>query len=127
MPVKLMRLNRHLLCIMNDEIIFLRNEVFFMTADQSDDHNVLWSVLSYFIFIVGIILALVWWKSRNTNAKAALYGTGCSIVVLVVDRILKAVLLSSSFNFIGYLVGTLVMFIVGLIAAIMLGNRANNE
>ena len=94
-----------------------------MVADESDNHNVLWSVLSYFIFIVGIILALVWWKSRNTNAKAALYGTGCSIV----DRILKAVLLSSSFNFIGYLVGTLVMFIVGLVAAIMLGNRANNE
>lgn len=98
-----------------------------MVADESDNHNVLWSVLSYFIFIVGIILALVWWKSRNTNAKAALYGTGCSIVVLVVDRILKAVLLSNSFNFIGYLVGTLVMFIIGLVAAIMLGNRVNNE
>lgn len=30
-----------------------------MTADQSDDHNVLWSVLSYLFGIVGIILALV--------------------------------------------------------------------
>lgn len=98
-----------------------------MTADQSDDHNILWSVLSYFIFIVGLILAIVWWKNRNTNAKAALYGTGCSIVVLVIDRILKAILLSNSFNFIGYFIGMFVMFIVGLVAAIMLGKRANDE
>lgn len=98
-----------------------------MTADQSDDHNILWSVLSYFIFIVGIILAIVWWKSRNTNAKAALYGTGCSIVVLVIDRILKAVLLSNSFNIMGYFIGVLIVFVVGLVAAIMLGKRANDE
>ena len=98
-----------------------------MTADQSDDHNILWSVLSYFIFIVGIILAIVWWKSRNTNAKAALYGSGCSIVLLVVNRILKAIFLSNSFNVIGYSIGVLVVFVVGLVAAIMLGKRANNE
>lgn len=98
-----------------------------MTADQSDDHNILWSVLSYLFFIVGIILALVWWKGRNTNAKAALYGTGCSIAVLVVNRILKAVLLSNSFNIMGYFIGVLIAFIVGLVAAIMLGKRANDE
>lgn len=84
-------------------------------------------MLSYFIFIVGIILAIVWWKSRNTNAKAALYGTGCSIVVLVIDRILKAILFSNSFNFIGYFIGMFVMFVVGLVAAIMLGKQANDE
>ena len=98
-----------------------------MTADQSDDHNILWSVLSYLFLIVGIILALVWWKSRNTNAKAALYGSGCSIVLLVVNRILKAIFLSNSFNLIGYSVGVLVVFVVGLVAAIMLGKRANDE
>ena len=97
-----------------------------MTADQSDDHNILWSILSYLFLIVGIILALVWWKSRNTNAKTALYGSGCSIALLVVNRILKAIFLSNSFNIIGYSIGVLVVFVVGLVVAIMLGKRAND-
>lgn len=98
-----------------------------MTADQSDDHNILWAVLSYLFGIVGIILALVWWKNRNTNAKAALYGTGCGIVLLVVNRILKAIFLSSSFNMVGYSIGVFIIFVVGLVAAIMLGKRANDD
>lgn len=97
-----------------------------MVADESDNHNILWSVLSYLFFIVGLVLTIVWWKNRNTNAKAALYGTACSVVVFVISKVLKAVLFSNSFNPVGYFIGAFLVFMVGLVAAIILGKRAND-
>lgn len=41
-------------------------------ADKSDNLGFLWGLLSFFIPIVGIILAIVWWRDRHRNAKTCL-------------------------------------------------------
>lgn len=46
-----------------------------MNYDESDDHNFLWGLLSFFFPLVGWILAAIWWQNRHSNAKACLIGS----------------------------------------------------
>lgn len=46
-----------------------------MDYDESDDHNFLWGLLSFFFPLVGWILAAAWWRDRHSNAKACLIGS----------------------------------------------------
>lgn len=53
--------------------------------DQSTGSNFWWGVLSFFFPLVGLILQIVWWKTRHSNAKACMWGwiAGCVVQVVV--------------------------------------------
>lgn len=53
--------------------------------DQSTGINFWWGVLSFFFPLVGLILQIVWWKTRHSNAKACMWGwiAGCAVQVVV--------------------------------------------
>ena len=62
-------------------------------VDESSGSNFLWGLLSFVFPLVGLILAIVWWRDRHSNAKACLIGlliNTCDIpVVLTIGRIAR--------------------------------------
>lgn len=60
--------------------------------DQSTGSNFWWGVLSFFFPLVGLILQIVWWKTRHSNAKACMWGwiAGC-VIPLVGSLIFSAI------------------------------------
>lgn len=56
-------------------------------ADESSGSNFLWGLLSFVFPLVGLILAIVWWRDRHSNAKACLIGMLIPVVLLLVAMI----------------------------------------
>lgn len=96
--------------------------------DNSDSRNILWAVLSYIFVIVGIVLTLVWWKDKNTNAKASLVGFVASLVTVVIYKIVKLILYAIAPIGVVFLVKMLVdllVFIGGLVFVILYAKKLN--
>lgn len=58
-----------------------------MLTDESQGSNFLWGLLSLIFPIVGLVLAIVWWRDRHRNAKACLIGTLIPVVLLGVAMV----------------------------------------
>lgn len=63
--------------------------------DQSTGSNFWWGVLSFFLPLAGLILQIVWWKTRHANAKACMWGWIAGCVVQVVVFVLLPVLFAT--------------------------------
>lgn len=58
-----------------------------MVTDESQGSNFLWGLLSLAFPMVGLVLAIVWWRDRHSNAKACLIGTLIPVVLLGVAMV----------------------------------------
>ena len=91
-------------------------------VDESDDNNVIWGLLSYFIGwpFLGLILWLVFKLSNHwTNARAALAGTGyvlLTLLFLLIDLLLLMLVLAVTWPAWAKIIGALLVF-AGLIAS----------
>lgn len=56
-------------------------------ADESSGSNFLWGLLSFVFPMVGLVLAIVWWRDRHSNAKACLIGMLIPVALLGVAMI----------------------------------------
>lgn len=97
--------------------------------DSSDGRNILWAVLSYIFVVVGIILTLVWWQDRRTNAKASLVGFVISLIVVVIYQIVKmltyAIISGLLIAILIKLLLDLLIFIGGLVFVILYAKKLN--
>lgn len=58
-----------------------------MYTDESDNNNIVWGLLSFFLPIVGFILAIVWWRERHSNAKVCLIWASVPVVLMVLAMV----------------------------------------
>lgn len=97
--------------------------------DSSDGRNILWAVLSYIFVVVGIVLTLVWWQDRRTNAKASLVGFVTSLIVVVIYQIVKmltyAIISGLLTAVLIKLLLDLLVFIGGLVFVILYAKKLN--
>lgn len=97
--------------------------------DNSDERNILWAVLSYIFVVVGIVLTLVWWQDRRTNAKASLVGFVTSLVAVVIYEIFKiltyAIISGLLTAVLIKLLLDLLVFIGGLVFVILYAKKLN--
>lgn len=63
--------------------------------DESTGINFWWGVLSFVIPVVGIVLQIVWWKNRRSNAKACMIGWIIGIVAPIVLSLAFGLIASS--------------------------------
>ena len=97
--------------------------------DNSDERNILWGILSYLFFIVGLILTLVWWQNRKTNAKASLVGFVTCLATVVAYQIIKmltyAIIPGLLTAVLFKLLFDLLVFIGGLVFVILYAKKLN--